>query len=83
MEEDRRELRDYYVESSPARRRQILNVAMETQSDPEADEIRLQIWKLRYAKARRKRKERTGRRLFEAVDGPEISGRESTWDVFL
>lgn len=52
MEEDRRELRDYYVESSPARRRQILNVAMETQSDPEADEIRLQIWKLRYAKAR-------------------------------
>lgn len=46
MEEDRRELRDYYVESSPARRRQILNVAMETQSDPEADEIRLQIWKL-------------------------------------
>ena len=38
MEEDRRELRDYYVESSPARRRQILNVAMETQSDPEADE---------------------------------------------
>lgn len=52
MEEDRRELRDYYVESSPARRRQILNVAMETQSDPEADEIRLQIWNLRYAKAR-------------------------------
>ena len=52
MEEDRRELRDYHVESSPARRRQILNVAMETQSDPEADEIRLQIWKLRYAKAR-------------------------------
>ena len=52
MEEDRRELRDYYVESGPARRRQILNVAMETQSDPEADEIRLQIWKLRYAKAR-------------------------------
>ena len=52
MEEDRRELRDYYVESSPARRRQILNVAMETQSDPEADEIRLQIWTLRYAKAR-------------------------------
>ena len=52
MVEDRRELRDYYVESSPARRRQILNVAMETQSDPEADEIRLQIWKLRYAKAR-------------------------------
>lgn len=52
MEEDRREIRDYYVESSPARRRQILNVAMETQSDPEADEIRLQIWNLRYAKAR-------------------------------
>ena len=52
MEEDRRELRDYYVESSPARRGQILNGAMETQSDPEADEIRLQIWKLRYAKAR-------------------------------
>lgn len=52
MEEDRRELRDYYVESSPARRRQVLNVAMETQSDPEADEIRLQIWNLRYAKAR-------------------------------
>lgn len=56
MEEDRRELRDYYVESSPARRRQILNVAMETQSDPEADEIRLQIWNLRYAKARENRK---------------------------
>ena len=27
-------------------------MAMETQSDPEADEIRLQIWNLRYAKAR-------------------------------
>lgn len=52
MEDDRRELRDYYTESSPARRRQILNAAMETQSDPEADEIRLQIWNLRYAKAR-------------------------------
>lgn len=52
MEDDRRELRDYYTESSPARRRQILDAAMETQSDPEADEIRLQIWNLRYAKAR-------------------------------
>lgn len=49
MAEERRELRGYYSESSPAKRRRILDAALESQADPQADGIRLQIWEQRYA----------------------------------
>ena len=82
MEDDRRELRDYYTESSPARRRQILDAAMETQSDPEADEIRLQIWNLRYAKARENGKSGRADGYLKLWMDLKISGGESAGTFF-
>lgn len=50
MTEDKRERERYYRESSPSRRRAVLEEAAKGGQGTKEDEIRLQIWELRYGR---------------------------------